>query len=116
MKKLFALVLVVAFMATAVNAQSGLVPKEKSGGYARVQAMGGEGGSNPFFVDPLNMTLTRLLPNTMATSSGVILVLLLQPLMMATDSLQVSTSSSTINSPLVLYFQEMTTKEWESPA
>lgn len=57
MKKLFALVLVVAFMATAVNAQSGLVPKEKSGGYARVQAMGGEGGSNPFFVDPINMTI-----------------------------------------------------------
>lgn len=56
MKQVFAFVLLVTFLATVTNAQSGLVPKEKSGGYARVQAMGGEGGTNPFLVDAFNMT------------------------------------------------------------
>lgn len=56
MKQVFAFVLLVAFLATVSNAQSGLVPKERSGGYARVQAMGGEGGTNPFLVDAFNMT------------------------------------------------------------
>ncbi|MCC6637344.1 MAG: hypothetical protein IT278_06405 [Ignavibacteriaceae bacterium] len=56
MKQVFAFVLLVAMFAASVNAQSGIVPKERNGGYARVQSMGGEGGTNPFLVDAFNMT------------------------------------------------------------
>lgn len=55
MKRFFGLFLLVAFLTTAANAQlmkMGVKPDERSGGMARVEAMG---GGNNFLVDPTNM-------------------------------------------------------------
>ncbi|MCA0387902.1 MAG: hypothetical protein LCH52_05345 [Bacteroidetes bacterium] len=55
MKHTVSMVVLIAMFAGILNAQSGIVPVERSGGFARVFSMGGEGGLNYFMVDPINM-------------------------------------------------------------
>ncbi len=55
MKRFVSLVVSVIIFAGSVYSQSVLAPKEKSGGFARVYAMGGENGMNYFMIDPIAM-------------------------------------------------------------
>ena len=55
MKKIFTFLLIAGLFSCTIYSQSGLVPKDRSGGFARVYSMGGDGGVNYFIVDPINM-------------------------------------------------------------
>lgn len=55
MKKIFTFLLIAGLFSCTIHSQSGLVPKDRSGGFARVYSMGGDGGVNYFIVDPINM-------------------------------------------------------------
>ena len=52
LKRIFTVFVFITLCSTIFIAQSSL-NIEKSGGYARLQAM----GSNPYIIDPLNMTI-----------------------------------------------------------
>lgn len=55
MKRFLSLVVSVIILAGSIYSQSVIAPKEKSGGFARVYAMGGENGMNYFMIDPIAM-------------------------------------------------------------
>lgn len=55
MKRFVSLVVSVIILAGSTFSQSVIAPKEKSGGFARVYAMGGENGMNYFMIDPIAM-------------------------------------------------------------
>lgn len=55
MKRFVSLIVSIIILAGSIYSQSVIAPKEKSGGFARVYAMGGENGMNYFMIDPIAM-------------------------------------------------------------